>query len=278
MLNALTFDVEDYYQVENLSSVVSFNDWDRFESRVEKNTERVLSILETRKIKVTFFVLAWIAEKFPSLINKISKEGHEIACHGYAHQRIIMQDKESFREDLRKAKHILEDITGLQIKGYRAPTYSITKETIWALDILIEEEFIYDSSIFPILHPDYGIPDATPYIHKISREGTGSIIEFPPSTLKIFGRNFPVAGGGYLRFLPSYFIGWGIKKINLAGYPAMIYLHPWELDPDQPRMPIKGTRYFRHYVNLEKTEKKLLFLLERFSFKPVEEIIRSYLT
>ena len=266
--NYLTIDVEDYFQVAAFEKQVKTDDWSRFESRVSNNTGNILNILENYKIKATFFIVGWIAEKHPDLVREISRRGHEIACHSYNHQRIQSLTKEAFREDTKRSKEILEDICGKKVSGYRAPTYSITGKTLWALDILAELGFTYDSSIFPIYHDNYGIPDAPrfPYQH----EGL-SLMEYPISTALIMGRKVPVAGGGYFRLFPYWFTSMALKSINeKEKQPFIFYLHPWEVDPDQPRMQnISLLSRFRHYNNLSKTASRLHKLLSDFQFGPI---------
>ncbi|HWP47810.1 MAG TPA: XrtA system polysaccharide deacetylase [Candidatus Limnocylindrales bacterium] len=273
-INALTFDVEDYYQVEAFSRFIHFDTWDQYESRVTANTNKILEILAESRVKATFFVLGWIAERFPQIVKLISTEGHEVACHGYAHKVIYKQTRQEFEEDVSKSIQILEDISGTKVVGYRAPTYSIIRETLWALEVLLKNGIQYDSSIFPIKHDRYGIPDAGRFPYVIDKGRLGSLIEFPPSTLSFWGTNIPIAGGGYLRLYPYFFLRWGLRKINQEGQPVMVYLHPWELDPDQPRINQVGhlTR-FRHYVNLDKTEKKLRALMRDFRFAPAKEVL-----
>ena len=266
--NYLTIDVEDYFQVAAFEKQVKTDDWSRFESRVSNNTGNILNILENYKIKATFFIVGWIAEKHPELVREISIRGHEIACHSYNHQRIQSLTKEAFREDTKRSKEILEDICGKKVSGYRAPTYSITRSTLWALDILAELGFTYDSSIFPIYHDNYGIPDAPrfPYQH----DGL-NLTEYPISTALIMGRKVPVAGGGYFRLFPYWFTSMALESINKKEkQPFIFYLHPWEVDPDQPRMQnISLLSRFRHYNNLSKTASRLHKLLSDFQFGPI---------
>jgi len=410
MLNALTIDLEDYFQVHAFSNVIRFEDWDKHECRVERNTFRILDILNgsfriphsafrnglpessvlsphdsnllpptsnlhpqdfdfvphTSDLKpqglgflpptsnlspqtsqyATFFVLGWLAERYPHLIKAIKEQGHEVACHGYAHKLIYTQSKEEFREDIRKAKAILEDITGDEVIGYRAPSYSITQNSKWALEILMEEGFKYDSSIFPIHHDFYGFPQAPRFPFLISLNGkntfefsplnldlqitpqstfrnphsstqslvlsspdlepqhrstatrqhfnnaapqhfissnasrlapNGSLIEFPLSTVRILGTNLPVAGGGYFRLFPYSIIKRGLTRINrIEGMPFIFYLHPWEIDPDQPKInSISRKSRFRHYVNLHKTESKFKKLLRDFNFSPIKDLLKT---
>lgn len=274
MKNAFTCDVEDYYQVEALKSFISREDWESYPSRVEQNTQKILDVLKKKNVKGTFFILGWLAQRFPQIVKDIAQDGHEIASHGFAHIMITHQSKDEFREDIHRSKSILENLTGQAVYGYRAPSFSITPKTEWALDILIEEGFGYDSSIFPIRHDLYGFPGAAPFLHKIKRNG-GAIWEFPPTTLRLFGMNIPIAGGGYLRLLPLPFIRWGFKKINHINQSALVYIHPWEMDPEQPRIKAKFLSRFRHYTNLHKTEKKLKALLNQFSFCPIEDILKD---
>ena len=302
MLNALTIDIEDYFQVHALSNVIKYEDWDRFECRIERNTDRILKILNSvrQKVQGTFFVLGWIAERYPDLVRRIQKEGHEIACHGYAHQLIYTQSKDEFRQDIKRAKAILEDITGSEVIGYRAPSYSITNKSKWAFETLAEEGFKYDSSVFPIRHDFYGMPNAPRFPFVISLNGTNNfeylvlnyelnifqnsklithnskfLIEFPISTVKLFGQNLPISGGGYFRLFPYPVIKKGLKSINeREGKPFIFYIHPWEIDPEQPRINGLSSRSkFRHYVNLDKTESKFSKLLKDFQFSPIQQLL-----
>lgn len=269
MRNVLTVDVEDYYQVSAFEACVCREAWGQYESRVERNTYRVLDILDRYHSKATFFVLGWVSERHPSLTREIDRRGHEIASHGYAHQRIYTQTPAQFREETRRSKKLLEDLIGQPVSGYRAASYSITAKSLWAIDILIEEGFLYDSSIFPIWHDRYGIPDAQRFFHILAGEA-GTINEYPLSTVRIGGINVPVGGGGYLRLFPYAFNKWAIKRLNkIEQQPAIVYLHPWELDPQQPRLAGKWLSRFRHYVNLHKTERILESLLEEFRFGTV---------
>ncbi len=271
--NALTVDVEDYYQVSAFESVVRFEDWDRYESRVEKNTRRVLDLLDEYQTKGTFFILGWVAERHPELVRLIHRRGHEVASHGYAHRRVYTQSQEQFREETRRCKKLLEDLIGEPILGYRAASYSITAQSLWALDILAEEGFRYDSSIFPIRHDLYGIPGHQRFFHELNGDGRRAIAEVPLSTIRLAGINFPVAGGGYLRLLPYALNHLAIRSLNGSeSQPAVVYFHPWEIDPDQPRMPAAWLSRFRHYTNLGRMETRLRKLLSGFSFGPMREI------
>lgn len=262
--------------VSAFSDVISFDDWHRYESRIENNTYKILDLLNEYGVKATFFVLGWVAEHHPSLIRSIHNSGHEVASHGYNHKLIYNLTPGQFREDIRKAKIITEDIIGTSVSGYRAASYSIIKKTLWALDILIEEGFVYDSSIFPIHHDRYGFPEAERFPHIIKRPA-GTIMEFPPSTYQILGQNIPVAGGGYLRLFPFQFIKKAIKEINEKEKNiAVLYLHPWEIDVDQPRLNGCWKSRLRHYINLSSTMPKLKNFLNEFRFKPLNEILHEY--
>jgi polysaccharide deacetylase family protein (PEP-CTERM system associated) len=231
-------------------------------------------MLARRDVRSTFFILGWVADHHPQLVRDIADAGHEIACHSYHHQLIHTQSRAEFRADLRRAKFLLEDITGHEIIGYRAPTYSITEKTLWALDVLVEEGFRYDSSIFPIYHDRYGIPGAERFIHAIRRPA-GEIVEFPPSTVQLAGVNWPMTGGGYFRLLPYALFRWGLRRINrLEHQPAMFMVHAWEVDPAQPM--IAGTRMnvWRHRNNLSRTESRLERLLADFRFASLREVLR----
>ncbi|MEO6726868.1 MAG: XrtA system polysaccharide deacetylase [Blastocatellia bacterium] len=274
LVNALTVDVEDYYQVEAFADVVRREDWSHWEPRVERNTHRLLNLFARRNVRGTFFILGWVAERYPQLVREIAAAGHEIACHSYQHQLIHTQTREEFRADVRRAKLLLEEIIGTEVIGYRAPTYSIMRETLWALDVLVEEGFRYDSSIFPIHHDRYGIPGAERHLH-IVRCTAGEIAEFPPSTVRVAGMNIPVAGGGYFRLLPYPLFRWGVRRINRNdGQPTIFMIHAWEVDPEQP--VIAGTRLniWRHRNNLHRTEARLERLLDDFRFAPVRDVLR----
>jgi polysaccharide deacetylase family protein (PEP-CTERM system associated) len=273
----LTIDVEDYFQVNAFEPYVPRESWDGFPLRVEHNVARLLDLLDEFGVKATFFILGWVAERCPALVRRIQAQGHEIASHGYGHQLIFRIGPQAFREDLHRSKMILEDCTGVAVRGYRAPTYSITRDSLWAFDILIEEGFLYDSSVFPVYHDTYGIPDAPRFPYTVHREA-GSLEEFPLTTLplKLAGLRYqlPIAGGGYLRLLPVQLIRWGIERVNLAeGKPAVLYLHPWEVDPGQPRIKAGWKSTFRHYNNLSRTEGKLRYLLKGLRYGTMSEVL-----
>ena len=269
MINALTVDVEDWYHICGLKTQIVSGKWDEYESRVVEDTRKILNILSERNVKATFFILGYIAQRYPELVKEIDVNGHEIATHGFWHNLIYQQDKESFRRDLRDSIKILQDITGKEVKGHRAASFSITKDSFWALEILSLEGLKYDCSIFPIIHPRYGIVDAPRFPHQI-RPG---LIEFPLSTIRILGRNLPFAGGFYLRALPYFLIKYAIERINRRGKPVQIYIHPWELDPSHPRLDISFDRRIPHYANIRHTAGKLRALLRDFEFGSVRQVL-----
>jgi polysaccharide deacetylase family protein (PEP-CTERM system associated) len=272
IVNAMSIDVEDYFHVSVFDGIVPRSSWDRMESRVRANTEWLLDLFDEHAVRSTFFVLGWVGERQPALVKEIAERGHEVASHGYAHRLIYDQTPAAFRDDIRWAKHLLEDACGRRVIGYRAPSYSITPRSLWALDILLEEGYEYDSSIFPIRHDRYGIPisDRRPY--RINRK-KGSLLEVPGSTTRVGPMNLAIAGGGYFRLLPYWWTKWGISRVNqLEGRAAVFYLHPWEIDPDQPRLPATRLGRFRHYWNLKDTQHRLRKLLIDFSFDRVDTV------
>jgi polysaccharide deacetylase family protein (PEP-CTERM system associated) len=273
VLNAMTVDVEDYFQVSAFEETVCRTRWHTFESRVCGNTERLLAIFEDAGVQATFFVLGWVAERFPDLVRQIRLGGHELASHGYEHRLVYELTPRQFRDDLRRAKAALEAAGGVPIVGYRAPSYSITRESLWALDVLIEEGYGYDASIYPIHHDRYGIPDWSRHVHRIERPG-GWLWELPGSTVRWAGMNFPIGGGGYFRLLPYGWTRLGIERLNATERrPAIFYLHPWEIDPGQPRIASKGLTQVRHYRNLAKTESRLRRMLREFRFGRISDVL-----
>ena len=271
--NALTVDVEDYFQVSAFAKNIDQNDWDSHPLRVEKNTYRLMDMFDEAQVKATFFVLGWVAERNRGLIEEIAKRGHEVASHGYSHQLIYNQTPEVFREETIRSKALLEDIVQVPVRGYRAASYSITKNSLWALDILAETGFEYDSSIFPVRHDRYGIPDAEDVPHVIKTPKGHSLVEFPLSTAKIFNYKLPVAGGGYFRLYPYALTKAGLGQINRRNIPFIFYLHPWEIDADQPRLEASWFSQFRHYNNLDRCELRLQKLLRDFQFGTVIEVL-----
>jgi len=275
VVNALTIDVEDYFQVSAFDRIVERSQWDAMESRVCANTERMLALFAEHGVRGTFFVLGWVAARFPSLVRRIAELGHEVASHGFAHRLIYEQTPEAFREDVRRAKQVIEDAGGCTVAGYRAPSYSVTTRSLWALDVLLEEGYEYDSSIFPIRHDRYGIPGSPRHPYVVSRR-SGSLVEVPLSTVRVAAVNLPVAGGGYFRLLPYSWTRWGFRRINRReGRPAVFYLHPWEIDPGQPRLPVDRLTRVRHYRNLRHTEARLHRLLRDFRFAPLRDVLAS---
>jgi len=272
MKNLLTVDVEDYFQVTAFDDVVPRASWPSMERRVERNTEKAIEILNGGEARATFFVLGWVAERCPSLVSGIAEAGHEVASHGYGHEMVDRLGRDGFREDVRRSKAVLEDIVSAPVRGYRAPTFSITPKTPWAWETLAEEGFEYDSSTFPVHHDRYGNPNGIRHVHRRG-EAQGGIVEFPLTTLRVAGINIPAAGGGYLRLFPTAVIRAAVRRSNRAGFPAVLYFHPWELDPDQPRMPAGRMRCFRHYVNLRKTEARLRSLLAFTEFESVGDYL-----
>jgi polysaccharide deacetylase family protein (PEP-CTERM system associated) len=267
--NALSIDVEDYYQVSAFEPIVRYEDWGKHESRVFGNTVRVLELLHHHGVKATFFVLGWIGEYMPKVVREIAEAGHEVACHSYNHRLVYSLSRNAFREDLHRTKAILEDIIGVPVAGYRAPSYSIVRESLWALEELMDAGFLYDSSIFPIRHDRYGLPGYPRHIYRFERNGK-TLIEFPPSTVRIGRVNIPIAGGGYLRLFPYAFTRWSIQRLNrVENEPALIYFHPWEIDYNQPRLNGGSVSNARHYLNLGSTESTLRRLLRDFSFSPI---------
>ncbi len=277
--NALSVDVEEYYHSIEFETAFPGESRGFLPSRVEESTERVLTLLSTLGVHATFFTVGQVAEAHPKLIRQVSEAGHEIACHSYCHEFVSRQTPEEFQCDIRRAKAILEDLTGKAVIGYRAPNYSIGVEQAWAYDILLEEGFLYDSSIYPILHDRYGWPNAPRFPHEIRNDGLRKLIEFPIGTTRLLGRNLPIGGGGYFRVLP---VGWfqnRIQRVNKQeGQPVMFYFHPWELDSQQPYPSMPWYHSLRHYVGIEGLEPKLLRLLQYCHFSSVRDVLRLSVT
>ena len=273
-MNALTVDVEDYFHVSAFAGVVPRSQWDSMESRVCRNTERILDIFGQAGARATFFVLGWVAERFPKLVKRIHGDGHELASHGYNHGLVYETTPHEFADDLRRAKAAIEDAAGTAVQGYRAPSFSITERSLWALDVLVDEGYRFDSSIYPIRHDRYGIPSWPRHIHRVTRP-SGSIWELPGSTISRLGWNFPIGGGGYFRLLPYRWTSSGVSSLNRQeSQPAIFYLHPWEIDPNQPRVNASIVSRFRHYRNLDRTEARLRQLLIDFRFGSVSDVLR----
>lgn len=268
--NALTVDVEDYFQVSALAPYIPRDQWDDFPCRVERNVDRLLDLFSRNEAKATFFTLGWIAERYPTLVRRIVMEGHELASHGFGHLRASDQSRAELRSDIDRAKKSLEDISGTQVRGYRAPSFSIGSSNLWAFDTVLEAGYAYSSSVYPVQHDHYGMPDAPRFPYRV---GEG-LLEIPITTVKLFGRNLPAGGGGYFRFLPYSVSRWSIERFNrIEAAPAVFYMHPWEIDPDQPRVTGPGLKTrFRHYVNLRRTEPRLERLLHDFQWGRMDHV------
>lgn len=271
--NVMTIDVEDYFHVEALASVIDRGTWEELPRRVERNTNRLLEILGLFGATATFFILSWVAERHPRLVRRILAQGHEVASHGVEHRRADQQSPGEFRQDIRRSKKLLEDIGGAPVLGFRAATFSIGRRNPWTYSILLDEGYRYSSSVFPIAHDLYGEPKAP----RIAFQPIPGLVEIPPATVRLLGRNFPAAGGGYFRLLPYRISRWAIRQAGQAGQtPCVFYLHPWEIDPDQPRPPGAPARArFRHYLNLSRTEARLARLLRDFAWGRMDTVFLS---
>ncbi len=267
--HALTVDVEEYFHVEALAQTVSSASWDRLESRVEWQTHQLLDVFAQEHVGATFFTLGWIARRHPTLIRRIVQDGHELACHGDAHRMITRMSREDFRADVRAARATLEDLGGAPVLGYRAPTFSVVRETLWALDELLEAGFRYDASVYPIVHDRYGIPDAPRQPYRVSTGPGNGMVEFPGSTTVFAGRNLPVGGGGYLRLLPMAYNLWGLRRVHQHGEVFNVYLHPWEVDPHQPRFALGRMASLRSYHNLGDMLRRVKSIVREFSMGPM---------
>jgi polysaccharide deacetylase family protein (PEP-CTERM system associated) len=270
LTNALTIDVEDYFQVSAFAPYIRREDWPSRECRVERNVGRILAMLAGRDTKATFFTLGWIAERYPQLVRDIVAQGHELASHGYGHERASDLSEAAFTQDVDRAKKLLEDIAGTPVKGYRAPSFSIGTGNLWAFDVLARAGYRYSSSIYPIAHDHYGMPDSPRFAYRLS----AGILEVPVTTLRVGSRNLPSSGGGYFRLLPYALSRWMIRRVNQQdGESAIFYFHPWEIDPGQPRVPgIDAKTRFRHYVNIPRMEAKLGTLLDDFRWGRMDDI------
>jgi polysaccharide deacetylase family protein (PEP-CTERM system associated) len=273
MNNVLSVDVEDYFHVAALSETIKVDEWSQIPPRVVDNTRRLLDLFDRHEVKATHFVLGWVAERFPDLVKEIDARGHEVASHGYSHQLVYDQTPEVFYNETTRSKEILENILGKAVIGYRAASYSITRKSLWALDILHDLGFKYDSSIFPIRHDRYGIPDAEPLPHRLKTPNGNHIVEFPLTTSSIFGIKMPAAGGGYFRLYPYAFSKYLLSKVQKNDKPIVFYLHPWEIDSEQPRVKVSALSTFRHYNNLHKCERRLEKLLVDFSFSTMTDVL-----
>jgi polysaccharide deacetylase family protein (PEP-CTERM system associated) len=270
IVNALTIDVEDYFQVSAFAGHIARDAWDTLPTRVERNIDRVLELCAQTNARATFFTLGWIAERYPALVQRISAAGHEVASHGFGHRRASEQGRDAFLADIRLAKTILEDVAGHVVRGYRAPSFSVGRANEWAFDCMSEAGYRYSSSIYPIRHDHYGMPDAPRFAHEV-RPG---LLEVPVATIRMLRNNLPAGGGGYFRLLPYAISCWSIRRINTVDRkPAMFYFHPWEIDPDQPRVPgVSARTRFRHYVNLARMEPRLSRLLRDFRWDRADRV------
>lgn len=274
MLNAFTVDVEDYYQVSAFAGSVRKDDWHRYESRVERNTHRILDLLDRYDTKGTFFVLGWVAERHPGLVREIRARGHEIGCHGFSHDLVYNQTREVFERETVRSKTFLEDTLGERVIGYRAASYSVTRRSLWALDVIAEAGFTYDSSIFPINHDRYGIASAPRLPFRIELEGGSSLREFPLTTFRLGGLRLPVAGGGYFRLLPYFYTRLGFSSVNgRESMPVVFYVHPWEIDTSQPRLAGSLLSRLRHYTNIDVCERRMTRLLTDFKWAPMGAVL-----
>ena len=270
--NAMTIDVEDYFQVSALAPHIPRDSWSSLSCRVEANVDRILALLDNGNVKATFFTLGWIAERYPAMVKRIAEHGHELASHGYAHLRATDQSAEQFEDDIRRSKALLEDISGQPVAGYRAPSFSIGKGNLWALDQLLEAGYRYSSSIYPIRHDHYGMPDAPRFA--FYPNGKGGLLELPLTTVRLLKKNLPSSGGGYFRFFPYAVSRWLLQQVNEKDkQPGIFYFHPWEIDPGQPRIPNVGMKTrFRHYVNLHRMESRIKALTHDFLWGRMDEI------
>lgn len=275
VLNALTIDVEEYFQVSLFKGHARPGAWDAFPRRAADSVRRLLDLLASHDAKATFFTLGWVAEREKSLIREIAAAGHELASHGYAHRELTGMARWQFRADLACARSAIEDLSGVRVSGFRAPSWSIVPSTLWALEVLAEENYTFDSSIFPIRHDRYGIPDRPRVPHRIPT-ASGPIVEVPPATARFLGQNLPVAGGGYLRHFPPAVIRWGLRQMNRDGIPAVVYLHPWEIDPAQPRIDVPAPTRVRHYRNLDKVFPRLDALMGEFRFGTISQLLETF--
>jgi polysaccharide deacetylase family protein (PEP-CTERM system associated) len=269
-VNALTVDVEDYFQVSALAPHIERQRWDEMECRVERNIDRLLQLFSERNARATFFTLGWIAERYPRLVRDIVGRGHELASHGQAHLRASEQSPAEFKSDITDARKRLEDIAGVSVRGYRAPSFSIGHSNLWAFDCLAEAGYAYSSSVYPVRHDHYGMPDAPRFAYRLEN----GLLELPITTTRVFSRNLPAGGGGFFRLLPYGVSRWAIERVNtLDRQPAIFYFHPWEIDPQQPRIAgVTLKTRFRHYLNLDRTESRLRRLLSDFRWDRIDRV------
>ena len=270
--NVMTVDVEEYFHVSAFDHVVDRGRWDAMESRVVRSTDRLLDMFAAHDVRATFFILGWVATKHPALIQRIAQGGHEIASHSYWHRLVYDLTPEEFRADLRQARRAIQDACGVEVVGFRAPSFSLTSRSLWAFDVLAEEGYRYDASVFPIWHDRYGIPSAPRHAHVVAR-GSRELVEMPSSTALVGRARVPI-GGGYFRWLPYAGTAWAIRRVNVAeGLPCAFYLHPWEIDPHQPRIDVDAPTRLRHYMGLQRTEARLARLLKEFHWGTVRDTL-----
>ena len=276
IINAFSVDVEEHFQVLNFQRGIAREQWVDHESRVGGNTRAVMDLMDEAGVRGTFFVLGWVADRNPELVREIAARGHELASHGWSHTPLTKLDQRAFRDEAERTKKLLEDQSGSEVIGFRAPSFSILEGTFWGLDVLLELGYRYDSSIFPVRHPDYGVPDAPREIHARETPGGARIVELPMTVASLLGRRVPVSGGGYFRLLPYGVTRWGLRQANRRGRPAVFYLHPWEVDPGQPDLRRHTSRLgaFRHYTGLRRTAGRLRRLMRTFSFAPCGDVLR----
>ncbi len=278
VLHAMTIDVEEHFQVSAFEGVVPREDWETLPSRVEANTERLLDLYDACGVRCTFFVLGWVAERYPELVRRIAERGHEIGSHGFSHRLIYNQTPEEFAAEAKRSRDFLREVSGQPVYGYRAASFSITRRSLWALDALVEAGYRYDSSVFPVLHDRYGVPGARKEIHRLKTPSGAELVEVPPSTMTLGKATLPVAGGGYLRIYPRMLTRWAVGNMDRARRPAIVYVHPWEVDPEQPR--VRGASLksrFRHYWGLKTTGPKLRELMQRHRFGTMQQVIEQTL-
>ncbi len=273
MRHHFTVDVEDYFQVSAMEPYVDRSAWDGIPCRVEANTHRILELLAEADARGTFFVLGWVAERYPALVRAIADGGHEVASHGRGHRRVTTLTPERFRASVRRSKATLEEVTGVEVVGYRAPSFSIVPGSEWALDILLEEGYRYDSSLFPVRRRGYGYAGGARDPHLIRRPA-GELAEVPPATLAVAGKTLPAGGGAYFRLFPYALVGAALRAAERRGAPATFYIHPWEVDPEQPRLPVSAATRIRHYGGLHRTVPRLRRLLREFSFQTIARTLR----
>lgn len=275
-LNALSFDIEDYFHASALKDAFGGRGWEQLPSRVVGNTRKLLDLLDQESVKATFFVLGWVAEQFGELVRDIHARGHEVACHGYSHQLIYNQTREVFEQETRKAKSLLEDSTGVAVQGYRAASFSVTRRSLWALDVIADAGFRYDSSIFPVHHDRYGVPGAPRFPHTARLTGGRCLLEFPPSTIRVAGLTLPTGGGGYFRLFPYAYTHYSLQRLNeWEKRPMMFYLHPWEVDTGQPRGTVSALTRIRHYRNIDQCESRLRRMVREWNFGTVAQVLQA---